>query len=211
MEPCKSFLGPFHLAHRSAGPDLGRQRVRRARDALSGRRSEQGRELLVRMERQRSGHRQPGQCLGHQPVRQCLAGMFHLADMVCGLKLGGVGPAIGLLDEDHVQADRADRRRRQRHALAAGRHANIRARHSRVAGSPGRGQWPMDGNDNAWISNFAMPRQPDRGAVRRRAPRTARPGFKTGDQISPPGRLRWRRPADADRHCRSTRPAMSGR
>ena len=77
-EPCKSFVGPFHLAHRPAGPDLGVQRLRRPRHALSRLRSEQGREIQDRLQRQRPWHRQPGQCLGHQPVRQRAAGQVRI-------------------------------------------------------------------------------------------------------------------------------------
>ena len=44
----------------------------------------------------------------------------------------------------------------------------------------------MDGNDNVWVSNFAMPRSP---IVQLCGVRTENcpPGMKTGDQISPPG------------------------
>ena len=44
----------------------------------------------------------------------------------------------------------------------------------------------VDGNDNVWISNFAMPNSPITqlcGARTENCP----PGMKTGDQISPPG------------------------
>jgi hypothetical protein len=44
----------------------------------------------------------------------------------------------------------------------------------------------VDGNDNVWISNFAMPTSP---IVQLCGARTENcpPGMKTGDQISPPG------------------------
>ena len=44
----------------------------------------------------------------------------------------------------------------------------------------------VDGNDNVWISNFAMPNSP---IVELCGVRTENcpPGMKTGDQISPPG------------------------
>jgi hypothetical protein len=60
-------------------------------------------------------------------------------------------------------------------------------------GSPFRGggltgPWAVvvDGNDNVWISNFTKPSGP---IVQLCGVRTATcpPGFKTGDQISPPG------------------------
>jgi hypothetical protein len=50
------------------------------------------------------------------------------------------------------------------------------------------GPWAVavDGNDNIWISNFAMPNSP---IVQLCGVRTENcpPGMKTGDQISPPG------------------------
>ena len=53
-------------------------------------------------------------------------------------------------------------------------------------GLPGPWAATIDGNDNVWISNFAMPNSPITqlcGARTENCP----PGFKTGDQISPPG------------------------
>jgi len=51
-----------------------------------------------------------------------------------------------------------------------------------------QGPWAVvvDGNDNVWISNFTMPAGP---VVQLCGVRTENcpPGFKTGDQISPPG------------------------
>jgi hypothetical protein len=44
----------------------------------------------------------------------------------------------------------------------------------------------VDGNDNVWISNFAMPSSPIVQLCGVRT-ETCPPGFKTGDQISPPG------------------------
>ena len=52
------------------------------------------------------------------------------------------------------------------------------------------GEWPwaavVDGNDNVWISNFAMPSSP---IVELCGVRTEHcpPGVHTGEQISPPG------------------------
>jgi len=44
----------------------------------------------------------------------------------------------------------------------------------------------VDGNDNVWISNFAMPNSPITELCGVRT-ENCPPGFKTGDQISPPG------------------------
>ena len=66
----------------------------------------------------------------------------------------------------------------------------------------------VDGNDNVWISNFAGPSSPIVhlcGARTENCP----PGFKTGDQISPPpGGLRGRRITDAYRHRRRSMVAV---
>ena len=53
-------------------------------------------------------------------------------------------------------------------------------------GLPGPWAVVVDGNDNVWISNFAMPASP---IVQLCGTRTENcpPGFNTGDQISPPG------------------------
>jgi streptogramin lyase len=54
-----------------------------------------------------------------------------------------------------------------------------------AGGLPGPWAVVVDGNDNVWISNFAMPNSPITqlcGARTENCP----PGFKTGDQIAPP-------------------------
>ena len=43
----------------------------------------------------------------------------------------------------------------------------------------------IDGNDNVWVSNFAMPNSPITQLCGVRT-ENCPPGFKTGDQISPP-------------------------
>ncbi len=68
-EPCKSFMAPFHLAIDQQDRIWVSNSGIAARYALSRLRSEQGRELRYRNQQQRSQHRQPGQRVGHQPVR----------------------------------------------------------------------------------------------------------------------------------------------
>jgi len=53
-------------------------------------------------------------------------------------------------------------------------------------GLPGPWAATIDGNDNVWVSNFAMPNSPITQLCGAR-PENCPPGFKTGDQISPPG------------------------
>jgi len=54
------------------------------------------------------------------------------------------------------------------------------------SGLPGPWAVAVDGNDNVWISNFAMPNSPIMQLCGVRT-ETCPPGMKTGDQISPPG------------------------
>ena len=63
---------------------------------------------------------------------------------------------------------------------------HIPVRLSKAAASPAPWAVVVDGNDNVWISNFAMPSSP---IVQLCGVRTENcpPGMKTGDQISPPG------------------------
>jgi hypothetical protein len=53
-------------------------------------------------------------------------------------------------------------------------------------GLPGPWAVVVDGNDNVWISNFAMPDSPIAQLCGVRT-ETCQPGMNTGDQISPPG------------------------
>ena len=53
-------------------------------------------------------------------------------------------------------------------------------------GLPGPWAATIDGNDNVWISNFAAPNSPITELCGVRT-ENCPPGFKTGDQISPPG------------------------
>ena len=53
-------------------------------------------------------------------------------------------------------------------------------------GLPGPWAATIDGNDNVWISNFAMPTARSCSCAASRT-ENCPPGMKTGDQISPPG------------------------
>ena len=112
-----------------------------------------------------------------------MLGMLHLADM--GVQqVRGRRAGHGLHDDDHVYATWRNRGR-QRYLL--------RPDGTQYPGSPFKGgglpgPWAVvvDGNDNVWISNFAMPSSPIVelcGVSTENCP----PGMKTGDQISPPG------------------------
>ena len=207
VEPCKSFLGPFHLGidqqDRIWVTNAFGDHVTR----FPAVRSEQGREVQDRLQRQRPRHRQPGQRLGDEPVRQ----------LGCG--------AWSIMVETWSYAE--DRRQRRRDYLtrpmseqkggptaAASRCCGRTARQypgSPFTGGGLPGPWAVavDGNDNVWISNFADAEQPDRAAVRR-AHRELPARLQDRRPDLAARRLRRRRPADADRHRRRSRRATSG-
>src|SRR5262249_41241892 len=114
---------------------------------------------------------------GHGPL-----GIAHLLAMGARLKLEGFEAATGYLV-----------RRTSTRRCGDGSVTLLRRDGTQYPGSPFTGgglpgPWAVvvDGNDNVWISNFAMPNSPITqlcGARTENCP----PGFKTGDQISPPG------------------------
>ena len=110
-----------------------------------------------------------------------LLGMAHLVDMAVHLKLEGVTSAADYLTKT-MSTQKA----------GSGSVTLLRPDGTEYPGSPFKGgglpgPWAVvvDGNDNVWISNFAMPNSPIAelcGARTENCP----PGIKTGDQISPP-------------------------
>ncbi len=114
-----------------------------------------------------------------------LDGKFHLADMDLRAKFGGVVPGM-----DYMTTTMSTQLGGTDHS---GSVTLLRPDGTQYPGSPFTGgglpgPWAvvLDGNDNAWISNFAMPNSPivELCGVRTE---TCPPGFNTGDQISPPG------------------------
>src|SRR5262249_5458977 len=111
-----------------------------------------------------------------------LRGEFVVADMILTLKLGGNA------DEKLTRA-----MVKQQGGRDSGSVTLLRPDGSQYPGSPftGRGlpgPWAatIDGYDNVWISNFAAPNSPITQLCGVRT-ENCPPGFKTGDQISPPG------------------------
>jgi hypothetical protein len=113
-----------------------------------------------------------------------LLGMAHLIDMGIHLKLDGVASASDYLTKTMSE---------QKGGRFGGSVTLLKPDGTPFPGSPFKGgglpgPWAVavDGNDNVWISNFAMPSSP---IVQLCGARTENcpPGFKTGDQISPPG------------------------
>jgi hypothetical protein len=111
-----------------------------------------------------------------------LIGMAHLIDLDVRFKLEGVAKA-----SDYLTKTMSEQKG------GSGSVTVLRPDGTPYPGSPFKGgglpgPWAavVDGNDNVWISNFAMPSSP---IVQLCGVRTENcpPGMKTGDQISPPG------------------------
>src|SRR5499427_5507461 len=120
--------------------------------------------------------------MGHQPVWRWATGHGPTGRHGGTLEARGVGVGHGVNDKDHVQAERQGR---QRHPAAAGwQPISGLAVYGRR--SPRALAVVVDGNDNVWISNFAMPNSPITQLCGVRT-ENCPAGFKTGDQISPPG------------------------
>jgi hypothetical protein len=183
-EPCKSFRAPFHLAidaqDRIWVSNSGVTHVTRfpAWDPS-------------KVENFKTGINNSGMNIDSQGnvwvtnrFGTGVLGMAHLIDMGVRLKLDGVTAA-----SDYLTTIMS----RQKGGAHGGSVTLLRPDGSPFPGSPFKGgglpgPWAVvvDGNDNVWISNFAMASSP---IVQLCGTRTENcpPGFKTGDQISPPG------------------------
>jgi hypothetical protein len=181
-EPCKSFRAPFHLAidqqDRIWVSNSGETRVTRFPAADPS-----------KAENFKTGINNSGMNIDSQGnvwvtnrFGTGLLGMAHLVDMGVRLKIEGVTSAADYLTT--VMSKQKG---------GAGSVTLLRPDGTPFPGSPFKGgglpgPWAVvvDGNDNVWISNFAMPASP---IVQLCGARTENcpPGMKTGDQISPPG------------------------
>ena len=183
-EPCKSFRAPFHLGidqqDRIWVANSGVDHVTRFPAADPS-----------KVENFKTGFNNSGLGIDSQGnvwvtsrFGSGLLGVAHLIDMGIRLKLKGVTAA-----SDYLTKTMSEQR--------GGRHGGsvtlLRPDGTQYPGSPFiggglPGPWAVavDGNDNVWISNFAMPSSP---IVELCCARTENcpPGMKTGDQISPPG------------------------
>ena len=181
-EPCKSFLGPFHLgidqqnriwvtngfgAHVTRFPASDPNKVEKFNTGWSG---------------SGLGIDSQGNVWVTNRLGSSMRGAFVVADMIATLKLGGNA------DEKLTRA-----MFKQRGGRDGGSVTLLRPDGSEHPGSPFTGgglpgPWAatIDGNDNVWISNFAGANSP---IVQLCGVRTENcpPGMKTGDQISPPG------------------------
>ena len=183
-EPCKSFMAPFHLAidqqDRIWVSNSGIDHVTRfpASDPS-------------KVEKFKVGFNSSGMNIDSQGnvwvterFGSGLLGMAHLVDMGVRLKAEGVEAASDYLTKTMSQ---------QQGGSHGGSVTLLRPDGTPYPGSPFTGgglpgPWAVvvDGNDNVWISNFAMPSSP---LVQLCGVRTEHcpPGVHTGEQISPPG------------------------
>jgi hypothetical protein len=181
-EPCKSFLGPFHLGidqqdriwvtnafgeHATRFPASDPTKAEKFKTGWSG---------------SGLGIDSQGNVWVTNRLGNSIRGAFVTADMILTLKTGGNA------DEKLTRA-----MSRQTGGYGGGSVTLLRPDGSEYPGSPFTGggfpgPWAaaIDGNDNVWISNFAAPNSP---IVQLCGTRTENcpPGMKTGEQISPPG------------------------
>src|SRR5262252_17147 len=180
-EPCKSFLGPFHLA-------IDQQ----DRIWVSNADNKVTRFPVAdpsKAENFRTGFVNSGLNIDSQGnvwvtnrLGDGLLGMAHLVDMAAHMKLEGIESATDYLVRTMSKQKGRD-----------GSVTLLRPDGTQFPGSPFTGDglpgpWAVvvDGNDNVWISNFAMPNSPITQLCGVRT-ENCPPGMKTGDQISPPG------------------------
>jgi hypothetical protein len=180
-EPCKSFTAPFHLAiddqDRIWVSDSSNHVFRFPASDPS------------RVDRFRVGYNNSGMNIDSQGnvwvtnrFGAGLLGLAHLADMAVHLKTAGIDSAA-----EYVTKTMSKQRGN------AGSITLLKPDGTEFPGSPFKngglpGPWAVvvDGNDNVWVSNFAMPNSPLTQICGVRT-ENCPSGMKTGDQIAPPG------------------------
>jgi sugar lactone lactonase YvrE len=180
-EPCKSFTAPFHLAidqqDRIWVSDSSFRVIRfPAADPSKAVKFD------VRTNNSGLNIDSQGNVWVTNRFGSGLIGMAHMVDMAVHLKKGGV-----LSASDYLTKTMSEQKG------GSGSVTLLRPDGTQFPGSPFKGgglpgPWAVvvDGNDNVWVSNFAMPASP---IVQLCGVRTENcpPGLKTGDQISPLG------------------------
>ena len=183
-EPCKSFVAPFHLGidqqdriwvSNSGTPHVTRFPASDPSKAESFKTGINNSGLAIDSQ---------GNVWVTNRFGTGLLGMAHLVDMGVRLKLDGVASA-----SDYLTTTMS----KQQGGSDGGSVTLLRPDGTQFPGSPFKGSgipgpWAavVDGNDNVWISNFAMASSP---IVELCGVRTEHcpPGVHTGEQISPPG------------------------
>jgi len=181
-EPCKSLLAPFHLG-------IDQQDRIWVTNAFGEHVTRFPASAPTNAEKFKTGWSGSGLGIDSQGnvwvtnrLGNSLRGAGVVADMIATLKLGGNG------DEKLARA-----MAKQNGGRYGGSVSLLRPDGNPYPGSPFiggglPGPWAatVDGNDNVWISNFAAPNSPITELCGVRT-ENCPPGFKTGEQISPPG------------------------
>ena len=185
QEPCKSFVGPFHLA-------IDQQDRIWVSNAFGEHVTRFPASDPSKAEKFYSGASPSGLNIDSQGnvwitsrLGNGLSGRLHLADFDVHGKFGSVVSAM-----DYLATTMSTQQGGTDHSGSVNL---LRPDGTPYPGSPFTGgglpgPWAVvvDGNDNVWISNFAMPNSPIVQLCGVRT-ETCPPGMKTGDQISPPG------------------------
>jgi hypothetical protein len=185
QEPCKSFVGPFHLA-------IDQQDRILVSNAFGEHVTRFPTSDPSKAETFYSGASPSGLNIDGQGnvwitsrLGNGVSGKLHLADLDVRGKFVGVVSAM-----DYLATTMSTQQGGTDHS---GSVTLLRPDGAPYPGSPFTGgglpgPWAVvvDGNDNVWISNFAMPNSPIVQLCGVRT-ETCPPGMKTGDQISPPG------------------------
>ncbi|MFO1313386.1 MAG: hypothetical protein U1F41_15125 [Burkholderiales bacterium] len=180
VEPCKSFLAPFHLA-------IDQQDRIWVTSGLGGHVTRFPASDPTKVEKFSSGWSGSGLNIDSQGnvwVTNRLGNSWRKAPLMA--ELLAVALRGGNPDPDLSRA------MAKQTASDGGSVSLLRPDGSHFPGSPFTagglpGPWAVvvDGNDNVWISNFAMPHSPITQLCGVRT-ENCPPGFKTGDQIGPP-------------------------
>jgi hypothetical protein len=184
-EPCKSFMAPFHLAidqqDRIWVANTGLPHVTRfpASDPSKAENFDTG------INNSGMNIDSQGNVWITNRFGTGVLGMAHMVDMAVRLKAEGLAKASDYLTKTMSQ--------QQGGTMNGGSVTVLRPDGKPYPGSPFKGgglpgPWAavVDGNDNVWISNFAMPNSPIAELCGVRTEHCP-PGVHTGDQISPPG------------------------
>jgi hypothetical protein len=180
-EPCKSMIGPFHLG-------IDQQNRIWVTNAFGDHVTRFPASDPTKAEKIKTGWSGSGLGIDSQGnvwvtnrLGNSIRGAAVVADMLVTLKLGGNG------DEKLTRAMSKQKGGRDSGSVSLLRPDGSAYPGSPFAGSALPGPWAatIDGNDNVWISNFAMPNSPITELCGVRT-ENCPPGFKTGQPISPP-------------------------
>jgi hypothetical protein len=184
-EPCKSFIGPFHLSIDQQDSIWVANAFGKHVTRFPAADPSKAENFGVGASPSGINIDSQGNLWVTNRFGNGLLGELHLANMDVHAKYEGVVPTM-----DYMTTTMATQ---QGGTVGADSVSLLRPDGTPYPGSPFTGgalpgPWAVvvDGDDNVWISNFAMPSSPIVQLCGVRT-ETCPPGFETGDQISPPG------------------------